>query len=249
MFFDILTLFPEMLQGPLEHSIVGRAREKDLLDINYVDIREYTRDKHSVTDDYPYGGGAGLVMKVGPLYRAVEDRRKPHSQKTPVVLMTPQGKKLNQQLVKQLSQYPGLIIICGRYEGVDERVRSQLVTEEISIGDYVVTGGELPAMVLVDAVARMLPSVLGDENSKVEDSFYRGLLEYPQYTRPREFRGLEVPEVLLSGDHARIEHWRKKQALRRTLLRRPDLLIEADLNSEERELLAEVNRELQNEDK
>lgn len=243
MFFDILTLFPEMLAGPLEHSIVGRAREKNLLEINYVDIRDYTRDKHSTTDDYPYGGGAGMVMKMGPIHRAVKERFQHHNQQPPVVLMTPQGKKLNQELVKKFSEFSGLIIICGRYEGVDERVRQELVTHEISIGDYVLTGGELPAMVLIDAVARMIPSVLGDEKSRVEDSFYNGLLDYPQYTRPREYKGLQVPKVLLSGDHARIERWRQKQALKRTLVRRPDLLAETELDCSQKELLSEIKQD------
>ncbi|MFW5985623.1 MAG: tRNA (guanosine(37)-N1)-methyltransferase TrmD [Halanaerobiaceae bacterium] len=246
MFFDILTLFPEMFAGPFEHSIVGRAREKDILDINLIDIRQYTRDKHSVTDDYPYGGGAGMVMKVEPVYRAVQDIKdnRSDSDDFPVVLLTPQGRRLNQKIVKDLSESEGMVLLCGRYEGVDERIREYIVTDEISIGDYVLTGGELPAMVLVNAVARMIPSVLGDENSKVEDSFYKGLLDYPHYTRPREYKGMEVPSVLLSGDHARIERWRSKQALKRTLIRRPDLLEKKNLGAREQELLTEIKNDL-----
>lgn len=244
MFFDILTLFPGMFSGPFEHSIMGRARERDLLEINLVDIRDYTKDKHSVTDDYPYGGGAGMVMKVEPIFRAVEDVKKDRPSEVPTVLLSPQGRTLNQDLVKEYSTCKGLILICGHYEGVDERVRENIITDEISIGDYVLTGGELPAMVLVNAVARMLPSVLGDEDSIKEDSFFKGLLGYPQYTRPREYRGLKVPEILLSGDHARIKRWRSKQALKRTLLRRPDLITKKKLSGRQEKLLAEIREEL-----
>jgi len=246
MFFDILTLFPDMFQGPLSDSIIARARDNDILDINLVNIRDYTNDKHKTADDAPYGGGAGMVMKIEPIYRAYQSLRQKRGD-TPVVMLSPQGRRLNQQIVKDLSKKDGMILLCGHYEGLDERVREEIVTDEISIGDYVLTGGEIAAMVLVDAVARMLPGVLGDEQSKIEDSFYNGLLDYPNYTRPREFEGMEVPEILLSGNHALIERWRRKKALERTLTRRPDLLEDRQLDSEELILLEEIKRELEGE--
>ncbi len=245
MFFDIMTLFPDMFSGPFTESILARANENGLLEINVIDIRDYTYDKHNVADDYPYGGGAGMVMKLEPIYRAWEDLLKQRGEDAPVILLSPQGKTLNQDMVKRLSNEKGLTLICGHYEGVDERVRQNIVTEEISIGDYVLTGGEIAAAVLVDAVARMIPGVLGDEQSKIEDSFYNGLLDYPHYTRPREFCGMEVPDVLLSGDHARIARWRRKKALCRTLLRRPDLLEKKELSSEDKKLLEEIKAELE----
>ena len=244
MFFDILTLFPAMFSGPFNHSILAKAQEKGLIEINLVNIRDYAFDKHQITDDTPYGGGAGMVMKVPPIYRAWEERSQQRGQETPVILLSPQGRKLEQELVKELSNHPGLILICGHYEGVDERVRKLIVNEEISLGDYVVTGGELAAIVLVDAVARMIPGVLGAQQSRIEDSFYNGLLDYPHYTRPRAFRGSEVPDILLSGHHARIERWRRKQALQRTLLRRPELVKNKKLTVEERVLLQELKEEL-----
>ncbi|MFI5358432.1 MAG: tRNA (guanosine(37)-N1)-methyltransferase TrmD [Halanaerobiales bacterium] len=244
MFFDILTLFPEMFTGPFDESIIKRAREKGIIEINLINIRDYTTDKHKTADDAPYGGGAGMVMKVEPIYRAWQDLQKERGD-VPVIMMSPQGRRLDQEIVKELSQEEGLILLCGHYEGIDERVRELIVTDEISIGDYVLTGGELAAMVLVDAVARMLPGVLGDEDSKIEDSFYNGLLDYPDYTRPREFMGLKVPEVLLSGNHGEIEKWRRREALKRTYLRRPDLLEKKVLSAEEIKLLEEIKQEIE----
>lgn len=244
MYFNILTLFPEMFNGPLNESMIGRAQDNNLLDINIVNIREYASGKHQITDDAPYGGGAGMVMKVEPVYKAWEDNCKGQKDSSPVILMSPQGKKLNQEIVKDLSNRNGLTVICGHYEGFDERIRQSIVTDEISIGDYVLTGGELAAMVLIDAVARMIPGVLGDENSAVNDSFYNGLLDYPHYTRPRSFIGMEVPKVLLSGNHAEIEKWRQKESLKRTLLRRPDLLEIKTLRDEEVELLEDIKKDL-----
>lgn len=212
-----------MFTGPFDESIIKRAREKGIIEINLINIRDYTTDKHNTADDTPYGGGAGMVMKVEPIYRAWQDLHKKRGE-VPVIMLSPQGRPLDQELVKDLSQEQGLILLCGHYEGIDERVKDLIVTDEISIGDYVLTGGELAAMVVVDAVARMIPGVLGDQESMIEDSFYNGLLDYPDYTRPREFMGLEVPEVLLSGNHGAIERWRRKEALKRTYLRRPDLL-------------------------
>ncbi|MFW5972171.1 MAG: tRNA (guanosine(37)-N1)-methyltransferase TrmD [Bacillota bacterium] len=246
MFFDILTLFPEMFKGPFDESIISRAREKGLLEINLINIRDYSTDKHNTADDSPYGGGAGMVMKIEPIYRAWQDLQKKRGD-VPVIMLTPQGRKLNQDIVKNLSKKDGLVLLCGHYEGIDERVRQEIVTDEISIGDYVLTGGEVASIVLVDAVSRMLPGVLGDEQSKVEDSFYNGLLDYPQYTRPAEYRGLKVPEVLLSGNHALIDRWRRKKALKRTFSRRPDLLEGRDLTNEEIILLEEIKKELEGE--
>ena len=244
MFFDILTLFPEMFTGPFDESIIKRAREKGIIEINLINIRDYTTDKHKTADDAPYGGGAGMVMKVEPIYRAWQDLQKERGD-VPVIMMSPQGRRLDQEIVKELSQEEGLILLCEHYEGIDERVSKVIVTGEISIGDYVLTGGELAAMVLVDAVARMLPGVLGDEDSKIEDSFYNGLLDYPDYTRPREFMGLKVPEVLLSGNHGEIEKWRRREALKRTYLRRPDLLEKKVLSAEEIKLLEEIKQEIE----
>jgi tRNA (guanine37-N1)-methyltransferase len=238
MIFDILTLFPEMLLSPLEGSIIGKAREGGLVTINLFNIRDYAEGKHRVTDDYPYGGGKGMIMKPEPIIRGVEARQSSKPQAR-VILMTPQGVPLRQEMVKRLGHHARLIIICGRYEGVDERVRA-VVDEEISIGDYVLTGGELAALVLVDAVARMIPGVLGDEGASEDDSFSKGLLEYPQYTRPREFAGREVPEVLISGDHQAIEQWRRAEALRRTRKRRPDLISRARLSDEDQRILEKL---------
>ncbi len=244
MFFDILTLFPEMFTGPFDESIIKRAREKGIIEINLINIRDYIIDKHNTADDTPYGGGAGMVMKVEPIYRAWQDLHKKRGE-VPVIMLSPQGRPLDQELVKDLSQEQGLILLCGHYEGIDERVKDLIVTDEISIGDYVLTGGELAAMVVVDAVARMIPGVLGDQESMIEDSFYNGLLDYPDYTRPREFMGLEVPEVLLSGNHGAIERWRRKEALKRTYLRRPDLLQKKILSKEELNLLEEIKQEIE----
>lgn len=241
MRIDIVTLFPEMFRGPLDSSILGRARERGLLTIRLWNIRDFADDRHGTVDDAPYGGGPGMVLKAPPVYRAVEtiwaeaggDGKRPHT-----ILLTPQGTPLQQARVRELARLPHLVLICGHYEGMDERVR-YLADEEISIGDYILTGGELPAMVLVDAVARFVPGVLGEDASAAEDSFSDGLLEYPQYTRPVEFRGMRVPDVLLSGDHERIRRWRRQQSLRRTLERRPDLLFKATLSDEDRRLLTQ----------
>ncbi|MGP3777476.1 tRNA (guanosine(37)-N1)-methyltransferase TrmD [Halanaerobium saccharolyticum] len=247
MFFDILTLFPEMFTGPFSESILKRAREKDLIDIKTVNIRDFAEDKHHTTDEPPYGGGAGMVMKAEPIFKAWQDTQNKRGHKSKTILMSPQGQELTQDLVKDLSQEEGLTIICGRYEGVDERVRETIVDQEISIGDYVLTGGELPAMVLVDSISRLLSGVLGDEDSSKKDSFYNGLLEHPHYTRPREVNGLKVPDVLLSGNHQLIDRWRKKESLKRTLLRREDLLEDRNLSDLEKELLKEIKLELKGE--
>src|SRR6056297_664041 len=247
MFFDILTLFPEMFTGPLTESILKRAQKNNIIDIETINIRDFADDKHNTTDEPPYGGGAGMVLKPQPIYKAWQSTSKKRKKTAKTILMSPQGKKLDQNLVKELSQNEGLIIICGRYEGVDERIRQTIVDEEISIGDFVLTGGELPAMVLIDAVSRMISGVLGDENSSVKDSFYKGLLEHPHYTRPREFRGMQVPDVLLSGNHKMIKDWRRRESLKRTLLRRPDLLKNEDLSPEDIKIIEELKKELKGE--
>ncbi|MDA8233232.1 MAG: tRNA (guanosine(37)-N1)-methyltransferase TrmD [Clostridia bacterium] len=237
MRIDVLTLFPGMFHGPLTESIIKRAREKGLLEVNTVNIRDYTTDKHHIADDYPFGGGAGMVMKPEPIFRAVDDLITKSGRPEKIILLCPQGRPLTQALVRELAQEKHLVLICGHYEGIDERVREYLVTDEISLGDFILTGGELPAMVLIDAVSRLIPGVLGEAESAEDESFEQGLLEYPQYTRPREFRGMGVPEILLSGDHEKIRQWRRQQSLLRTLQRRPDLLKEEDLTSADRELL------------
>jgi tRNA (guanine37-N1)-methyltransferase len=239
MKFDILTLFPGMFGGPFSESIIKRAIEDALIDIRLHDIREYATDRHKTADDSPYGGGAGMVMKVEPLAACIEAVRTEHGNAR-VILTTPRGKRFDQALAAELAKEEALIIICGRYEGVDERVRELFVDDEISLGDFVMTGGELAAMVIVDAVSRLIPGVLGSADSALSDSFSDGLLEYPHYTRPAEFRGLGVPEVLLSGNHREIARWRRRQALQRTLLTRPDLLAEAQLSEKDREYLEEL---------
>jgi len=251
--FDIFTLFPGMFQGPLDESILKRAQEDGALSVRLHDIRRYATDKHHVTDEPPYGGGGGMVMKAEPIFNAVEAVLGPASEAgglaeddTPVILLTPQGRLFSQEIAQQLSRCRRIALICGRYEGVDERVRQHLATDELSIGDYVLTGGELAAMVIVDAVTRLLPGVLGDPTATVKDSHARGLLEGPHYTRPRVFRGWEVPDVLLSGDHAAVARWRREQALRRTLERRPDLLTEADLSSKDEATLARLGENEEN---
>jgi tRNA (guanine37-N1)-methyltransferase len=228
---DIFTLFPEMFQGPFNFSILKRAIDHGLVSMNIHNIRDYTHDKHHTVDDYAYGGGAGMILKPEPIFEAVESIKsniKPEIGELPVILLTPQGRLFSQQIARELSTYSHLILICGRYEGVDERVREHLVTDEISIGDYVLSGGELAAMVVVDTVVRLLPGVLGSEASLMEDSHVDGLLEYPQYTRPVEYRGWSVPEVLLSGNHAQIARWRREQSIQRTSERRPELLDKAN---------------------
>jgi tRNA (guanine37-N1)-methyltransferase len=221
MEFDILTLFPRIFEGPLDESILKRARENGLAQIRVHNLRDYTHDKHRVVDDKPYGGGPGMLMKPEPIFEAVEKLRRTDSC---VVLMTPQGAPFTQQRAREFAKKPHLLIICGHYEGVDERVRESLVDEEVSIGDYVVTNGALAAAVVVDAVVRLLPGALGDEQSANDDSFESGLIEGPQYTRPGEFRGMRVPDVLVSGNHEQIAKWRAEQAKKRTQERRPDLL-------------------------
>ena len=239
MRIDILTLFPGFFSSFLEESILGRAITRELVDIRLTDIRSFARGTHRVTDDRPFGGGSGMVMKAGPIFRALESiERDP--QDSFVVLLTPQGKPFVQQTAWGLSRVNHIVLICGRYEGVDERVRTDVVDMELSIGDYVLSGGEVGAMVVVDAVTRLIPGVLGGEGSTSEDSFEGGLLEYPQYTRPRVFRGRDVPEVLLSGDHEKIRLWRRTESLRRTLQRRPDLLKQVGLNKEDKAILARL---------
>ena len=246
MHVDILTLFPDMFAGPFGHSIIKRAQEKNLLQINTINIRDFSRNKHHTVDDTPCGGGAGMVMGPEPLFECFDYLKSVHGEKLGrVVMMCPQGEPFTQEYAKELAREENLIILCGHYEGIDERVREALVTDEISIGDYVLTGGELPAMVVVDAVARMLPGVLGEAASAEEDSFYHGLLEYPHYTKPRVYRGYEVPEVLLSGHHENIRKWRRRQSLLRTLERRPELLKEVALTKEDKKVLLELKKLLQ----
>ena len=239
MKFDILTLFPAMFEGPFSESIIKRAAQDGLIEIRLHDIRAWAFDRHRTADDYPYGGGAGMVMKVEPLAACIETV-KAERPAARVILTTPRGKPFDQALAGELANEEELLIICGRYEGVDERVRELFVDDEISLGDFVMTGGELAAMVIVDAVARLVPGVLGSSESAAADSFSDGLLEYPQYTRPAEFRGLKVPEVLLSGNHREIAGWRRRQAMQRTLAGRPDLLATARLSDEERQYLQEL---------
>ena len=228
MHFDIFSLFPSIFQSYFEISILQKAIEKNLLQIHIHNIRDWTLDKHHVTDDTPYGGGGGMVMKAEPIFSAVEDVVGVDST-TPIILMSPQGRPFSTQIAIELANNPKLAIICGRYEGVDERVIEHLVTDQISIGDFVVTGGELPALMLIDAVARFIPGVLGDPEGAADDSFGNGLLEYPHYTRPENFRGWSVPDILLSGHHANIQKWRREQSLIRTYFLRPDLLSKANL--------------------
>lgn len=236
MKIDILTLFPAMFTSPFDESIIERARSRNLVEINPINIRNYALDKHQQVDDYPYGGGAGMVMKVDVLSRAIESVKDTNSW---IIYLSPQGKRLDQENVARLAQQKHLVLLCGHYEGIDERVMG-LVDEELSIGDYVLSGGEIAAMVVVDAVTRLIPGALGDENSSQEESFDDSLLEYPQYTRPRSYKGQEVPEVLLSGHHAQIRLWRKKLSLKRTLLKRPDLLLGREFDDEERKLLEQI---------
>jgi len=242
---DILTLFPEVFPGPLGASILGRAQAEGHLIIDVHDIRDQTSDRHRVADDTPYGGGVGMVIKPEPVFKAVEAVRcDPDSGcRERVVLLCPQGRLLTDHVARELAGDDHLVFVCGHYEGVDERVREHLVTDEISIGDYVLTGGEAAALVVTDAVARWVPGVLGADESAKDDSFACGLLEYPQYTRPAVFRGWRVPEVLLSGHHEQIRRWRRKEALRRSVARRPDLLAEAMLTAEDRRLLEEITDE------
>ncbi len=246
---DIVTIFPRMVQAPLAEGIVARAIARGLIDVAVHDLRAFTTDKHRVVDDVPFGGGPGMVLKPEPLFAAVEAIRRERgveaSGRQAVILTSPDGERLSHAVAERLSRMEHLIVLCGRYEGVDERVRAHLATDTISIGDYVLSGGELPALVIVDAVARLVPGVVGDEASVTGDTFARGLLDFPQYTRPAEFRGYAVPQVLLSGHHGEIEKWRRRQALERTIERRPDLLKEEDGNqkSDDRSQKAEVRRQ------
>jgi len=245
MRFDVISLFPDMVRQMTETGVLGRAFQRQLLELHCWNPRDYTHDKHRTVDDRPYGGGPGMLMKVQPLRDAIQAARKAAGSQSRVVYLSPQGQKLDQQVVIRLAQQPGLILIAGRYEGVDERIVEAEVDEEYSIGDYVISGGELAASVLIDAVARMIPGVLGDAESAQQDSFMQGLLDCPHYTRPEEIDACKVPEVLLGGNHKLIETWRHKQALGRTFLRRPDLLNELQLTDEQQRLLDEFCQDIQ----
>jgi tRNA (guanine37-N1)-methyltransferase len=259
MQFEVFTLLPEVLPPYLESSILQRARQRGLIDVRIHNIRDYTHDKHHTTDDTPYGGGGGMVMKPEPVFEALESvlgSAADQAQRSfdsaqggpvPVILLTPQGRVFTQRVAEELSRHDRIALLCGRYEGVDERIRRHLVTDEISVGDYVLTGGELPALVLIDAVARLIPGVLGDPTGAEDDSHSMGLLEYPHYTRPPEFRGWKVPEVLLSGDHAKIEKWRREQALIRTFQKRPDMIEKAELTEEDRKIIERLRSQVKSE--
>jgi tRNA (guanine37-N1)-methyltransferase len=251
MQFEVFTLLPEIFPPYLESSILKRAGERGLIHVRVHNIRDYTHDKHHTTDDTPYGGGGGMVMKPEPVFEAIEtvldinpdpptgtaQTPPAPAANIPVILLTPQGRVFDQRIAQELSQHPRIALLCGRYEGIDERIREHLVTDEISIGDYVLTGGELPALILIDAIARLLPEVLGDPTGAQDDSHAMGLLEYPHYTRPPEFRGWKTPDVLLSGDHAKIEKWRREQSLLRTFNKRPDMLEKAELTKKDLKFL------------
>ena len=242
MQFDVFTLLPDVLEVYLHSSILGKAKAAGLIDVRVHNIREYAKDRHRTTDDEPYGGGGGMVMKPEPIFDAVEDVLAGSRGDVPVILLTPQGRPFTQSLAQDFASLDRIALICGRYEGVDERVREHLATDEITVGDYVLTGGELPALILIDGIARLLPGVLGDKDAASKDSHSEHLLEYPHYTRPADFRGWEVPEVLRSGDHARIASWRREQSLLRTYSRRPDLLDEAVLDEDDQAYIDTINR-------
>lgn len=243
MRIDVLTLFPRMFEGPMGESIIGKAVEKELLEINIHNFRDYSENKHQQVDDYPYGGGAGMLLKVQPIYdnlKAIDEAT--GNQKKRVILLDPAGKPFNQKMAEEFANEEQLVFICGHYEGYDERIRS-MVTDEVSLGDYVLTGGELGAMVMIDATVRLLPEVLGNQSSAKTDSHSTGLLEHPQYTRPAEFNGMKVPEVLMNGNHRLIEEWQLKESLRRTYLRRPDMLETLEMTDEMKKLLADIEAE------
>ncbi|MBU8877809.1 tRNA (guanosine(37)-N1)-methyltransferase TrmD [Bacillus sp. FJAT-29790] len=243
MKIDVLTLFPEMFAGVLGHSILKKAAENKAVEYNVVNFRDYADNKHQTVDDYPYGGGAGMVLKPQPIFDAVADLQKKGGSSPRVILLCPQGERYTQKKAEELANLEHLIFVCGHYEGYDERIRETVVTDEISIGDYVLTGGELGAMTVIDSVVRLLPGVLGKEESHIQDSFSTGLLEHPHYTRPADFRGMKVPDVLLSGNHRLIDEWRTKESLRRTVLRRPDLLEHIQLSNEQKKWLEEIKKE------
>jgi tRNA (guanine37-N1)-methyltransferase len=245
--FDIITIFPRMFDGPTREGILGRAIGRGLVDLKVFDLRDFTDDRHRTVDDVPYGGGPGMVLKPAPLFRAIDHVRETRGEPAAVILTSPQGRPLRQADAMRLSRSGHVVVLCGRYEGVDERVHDHVATEEISIGDYVLTGGELPAMVMLDAIVRLLPGAVGDEQSVEWDSFTRGLLDYPHYTRPADFRGFKVPDVLLSGHHEQVRRWRKRQAVARTLARRPELLAAAELDDEERAIVRELMQARQEE--
>ncbi len=237
--FDVLSIFPDMFSSPLNYSLLKKAQDKDLIEIFIHNIRDWAEDKHKMTDDAPYGSGCGMIMKVGPVDKALAAVKKKEMNPL-VILMTPQGELFNQRIAAELATKRQIVIICGRYEGVDERIRRHLADREISIGDYILTGGELSALILIDAVSRFVPGVLGNMRSVEGDSFSDGLLEYPQYTRPADYKGWKVPDVLLSGNHAQIENWRREESLRKTYRRRPDLLRKARLSAADKEILKKI---------
>jgi tRNA (guanine37-N1)-methyltransferase len=244
MNINVVTIFPRMMEAALAEGVIGRARAAGLIDIQVRDLREYTDDRHRTVDDVPYGGGPGMVMKPEPLFRAVDAIREAQGEPSAVVLMTPQGRRFSHDEAERLSRLERIVILCGRYEGIDERVTERVVTDELSIGDYVLTGGEIPALVVIDAVARLVPGVVGDAGSVTGDSFVRGLLDHPHYTRPAVCRGAAVPDVLVSGNHGEIERWRRRQRVRRTVERRPDLIERSTLTVEEARELDAIEKEL-----
>jgi tRNA (guanine37-N1)-methyltransferase len=243
--FDIVTIFPRMVEALVAEGIVGRAVQRGLVDVRVRDLRDFTDDRHRTVDDVPYGGGPGMVMKVEPFVRAAEAIEQERGRRGAIVLMSPQGRRFTQAEAARLRATEHVVLLCGRYEGLDDRVREYLQADELSIGDYVISGGELAALIVVDAVSRLVPGVVGDGESVEAESFTRGLLDFPHYTRPADFRGLAVPAVLLSGHHAGIRRWRKREALRRTLERRPELLVPAELDDEEREIIREWRRDVE----
>ncbi|MDD1763017.1 MAG: tRNA (guanosine(37)-N1)-methyltransferase TrmD [Methanothrix sp.] len=240
--FDVLSIFPEMFSSPLNFSLLKKAQEKGLINVCLHDIRKWTLDKHKMTDDAPYGGGCGMVMKVEPVERALADIKAGVAE-AQVILMTPQGETFNQKIAAELALEKKIVVICGRYEGVDERIRTHLVDREISIGDFILTGGELSALVLIDAISRLVPGVLGNTESSCSESFSDGLLEYPQYTRPAQYKGWTVPDILISGNHAEIELWRRRESLKRTYKRRPDLLKKLKLSADDKKKLEQIEAE------